>query len=43
MIVTKDGQKWAKLRLVNLIPQGMVKLDPPTRTHVGFSVILYEM
>lgn len=43
-IVTKNGQKRAKLRRVhkNLIPQGMVKLDPP-RIHVDFPVILYEV
>ncbi|KAB0399675.1 hypothetical protein E2I00_002172 [Balaenoptera physalus] len=31
IIVTKNGQKRAKLRWVhkNLIPKGMVKLDPP--------------
>ncbi|XP_004484980.2 tumor suppressor candidate 2 [Dasypus novemcinctus] len=43
-IVTKNGQKRAKLKRVhkNLIPQGIVKLDPP-RIHVDFPVILYEM
>lgn len=43
-IVTKNGQKRAKLRRVhkNLIPQGLVKLDPP-RIHVDFPVILYEV
>lgn len=43
-IVTKNGQKRAKLRRVhkNLIPQGIVKLDPP-RIHVDFPVILYEV
>ncbi|XP_037707215.1 tumor suppressor candidate 2 [Choloepus didactylus] len=43
-IVTKNGQKRAKLRRVhkNLVPQGIVKLDPP-RIHVDFPVILYEM
>ncbi|EHA98083.1 Tumor suppressor candidate 2 [Heterocephalus glaber] len=43
-IITKNGQKRAKLRRVykNLIPQGIVKLDPP-RIHVDFPVILYEV
>ncbi|KAJ8790007.1 hypothetical protein J1605_004759 [Eschrichtius robustus] len=43
-IVTKNGQKRAKPRPVheNLIPQGIVKLDPP-RIHVDFPVIFYEV
>ena len=44
IIVTKNGQKRAKLRRVhkNLIPQGTMKLDSP-RIHVDFPVILYEV
>lgn len=36
-IVTKNGQKRAKLRRVhkNLIPQGIVKLDPPASTWIS--------
>lgn len=43
-IVTKNVQKWAKLRWMHksLIPQGIVKLDPP-HIHVDFPVVLYEV
>uniref|UniRef100_A0A452ETS6 Tumor suppressor candidate 2 n=1 Tax=Capra hircus TaxID=9925 RepID=A0A452ETS6_CAPHI len=36
-VITKNGQKWAKLRRVhkNLIPQGTVKLDPPASTWIS--------
>uniref|UniRef100_A0A8C2SIB6 Tumor suppressor candidate 2 n=1 Tax=Capra hircus TaxID=9925 RepID=A0A8C2SIB6_CAPHI len=41
-IVTKNGQKRAKLRRPLFPWQGTVKLDPP-RIHVDFPVILYEV
>ncbi|TSM36122.1 Tumor suppressor candidate 2 [Bagarius yarrelli] len=43
-VVTKNGRKKAKLKRIhrNLIPQGIVKLDPP-RIHVDFPVIICEI
>ncbi|XP_048879562.1 tumor suppressor candidate 2-like [Brienomyrus brachyistius] len=43
-IVMKNGRKRAKLKKVekNLIPQGIVKLEPPC-IHVDFPVVLCEI